>query len=998
MMDERLVEDLKRVRSSYDRIIQPLLSSYRSSIIGTLNQIVNELIRNPEVVRVQGIEVVTRTSILEEQRKKTLDLYRKVNLESFFVELDEAVGLVQHDLPADSAYIQQRCCFDAMPGDSPYIRSGKFLKRTERARRKRIRSFFNAFRKLIKKSIIEPEPFVHQVKWIRVTRALTCVLLQEYRSSLNKDLEFYSRYVHLLNRYNDALATDQGQSEIIESVVSELRDFGKELNEYHAKIDQITTDLLEKSWGEIEHVIPYSGTFQQSKKHFSVKELTRIDQKSRNDLRTVIESRATDLTARCDQLSVDIGVLRFNLLVISELHTYVEHLKKVLGVDLVEITKAVSQYLRATADKNLAKTDVDAAKSTHATMVKRLKEEIEPFLQKRLIDAFESSLHELDLSSELEATISSILIADENLPSEVLIFEKSSNDFEKPNTRVSKMNFRSELITYIKNDMLRNIRNMLPLTIRPIQTIESSLSDIMQLVQVNMNVALDMIEVGEESPLHVFELIHDALDRAAKRSDELGSQCLSLTATIETKVEQAVDTYLATTTRIVLDDQYNYLRTKNKEAFVKSKAQDWKTRFIAKWSTIIDSAWVRIRIATRTFQALLIRAKNILGFRIASESGGPVNPEASVFLAETEKKLSELPLIYRKLFSSEALSEPRFFKGRSTVLSLMKSSYESWQSGHFSNFLLIGEKGSGKTSCLQVLPEKIGISHEVVRGSVDVTTWSEKELVNRLCSILDLKPVDDRDAFVQEINSLKDRKVVIFEGFQNMYLRYINGFEALEAFLMILSRTGQKLFWIVTSSRYGWDYLNRTWNTEGFFTHYRSIDNLMADSIEEMILARHKVSGFDVRFIPSESLMSSRSFKKLVNEPDRQALAKTIYFKGLAEIANGNISIAMQYWLRSIVNTTVDSIEIMPFNQVNVRLGDGFLHEDLFTMAALLQHDDLTVDQLALVLNISEVQSRLILSKLTSRAILVQKDHRFYLNQLLYRHVVNMLKDKNIIH
>jgi hypothetical protein len=146
-------------------------------------------------------------------------------------------------------------------------------------------------------------------------------------------------------------------------------------------------------------------------------------------------------------------------------------------------------------------------------------------------------------------------------------------------------------------------------------------------------------------------------------------------------------------------------------------------------------------------------------------------------------------------------------------------------------------------------------------------------------------------------------------------------------------------------------------------------------------------------------MKSSRAFKKLEAEPaEQQNLVRTEFFKGLGKVAQGNISIAMLYWLRSIRNIGLDSIEIAPFSEINVTLGDAFTNDDLFALASLVQHDDLNVHELALTLNIGDHESLLTLSKLSSRAILLHKNQRYYLNPLLYRHIVNLLKLKNIVH
>ena len=69
-----------------------------------------------------------------------------------------------------------------------------------------------------------------------------------------------------------------------------------------------------------------------------------------------------------------------------------------------------------------------------------------------------------------------------------------------------------------------------------------------------------------------------------------------------------------------------------------------------------------------------------------------------------------------------------------------------------------------------------------------------------------------------------------------------------------------------------------------------------------------------------------------------------------------------------------------------------------FALGAIVMHDDLTVEQMALVLNLDVKTCTMILSKLYARSVLRFENERYYLNKLLYRPVVDLLKTKNILH
>jgi hypothetical protein len=61
---------------------------------------------------------------------------------------------------------------------------------------------------------------------------------------------------------------------------------------------------------------------------------------------------------------------------------------------------------------------------------------------------------------------------------------------------------------------------------------------------------------------------------------------------------------------------------------------------------------------------------------------------------------------------------------------------------------------------------------------------------------------------------------------------------------------------------------------------------------------RHKATGYNLKFEPGQILKNSRSFRKLMDdEVKTQEYLKEYYFTRLSNIAEGNLSIAIIFWL-----------------------------------------------------------------------------------------------------
>ena len=246
----------------------------------------------------------------------------------------------------------------------------------------------------------------------------------------------------------------------------------------------------------------------------------------------------------------------------------------------------------------------------------------------------------------------------------------------------------------------------------------------------------------------------------------------------------------------------------------------------------------------------------------------------------------------------------------------------------------------------------------------------------------------------------KDEKIVVqLEGIQNLYLRNINGFEALEALWLIMSETKSNVFWVATCSRYAWDFLNKVQGVETHFTHVLYTDNLNSDDIESIIMKRHEESGYKLKFEANESIRKSRAYKKrLANPDDIQEYLKNLYFEKLSNLADGNTSVAIILWLRSIKEVKNKTLVILPFQPVDIEGLEILDSETLFTLSAIVLHDTLKVAELCRVLSLSLTSSRVLLTRLKSRGILKEKEGTYLLNQLVYRQAIKLLKKRNIIH
>jgi hypothetical protein len=493
-------------------------------------------------------------------------------------------------------------------------------------------------------------------------------------------------------------------------------------------------------------------------------------------------------------------------------------------------------------------------------------------------------------------------------------------------------------------------------------------------------------------------LYHDGLARAAQRLQELTEDYRTRLEAVLDRAEAAMSTEFDLLELCFSSQNFTPLAAEEQRLHRKDQAVGIWNRAVSLWSKGLDEASVRWRHLRSVVLERTLTPRRWLGFASEPEEAPVARSRASDYLNETERRLSSLPLIYRSLFHFDPVSDPRYLKGRDGVLRRLEETHRRWESGVFASVAIVGEAGSGKTSLLDRFLSTSLADATILRIVIPRTMRWETELLDLLKTSFDAPDADDFDALSTRIRSGGPRRVVL-EGMQNLFLRHMNGFEAIDRFLLLITETASTVFWMVTCTRYAWNYLDDVIHCSATFTDVVETDAMSANDIREAILSRHRVSGYRAVFIPSDGVKRSRAYRKRLNDEEaRQEYLEARYFDDLATWSRGNIKIAMLFWLRTIRGITSDTFTIEPLSADLIEIGDAFGLDDLFAIAAILQHQDLSVDELALTQNRSASDCRMTLTRLHARRILTVSDGRYSLNAVLLRPLTRRLQSKNILH
>ena len=362
-----------------------------------------------------------------------------------------------------------------------------------------------------------------------------------------------------------------------------------------------------------------------------------------------------------------------------------------------------------------------------------------------------------------------------------------------------------------------------------------------------------------------------------------------------------------------------------------------------------------------------------------------------------------LPADYLAHFYFSPLADEHLFVGFEDELATIDQAIRRWENGLSSTFLIHGQRGSGKTSLLNLARKRLfKQDHQVVHATIGQKITSAGELVAYLSPLLGLPNADDSDALASALLA-GPRRAVLLEGCHDLFLRRIGGLEAFQHLLWLVARTNHHVLWGFCMGEYADGYLEKCFPLNKLFHFELNIPILQPGTLRRLIMARHNQSGYRLQYTSEKRLekILRRRVKRWTHleEPAVQEALEQIFFERLADVCGENIIVAFYYWLRSLHPTGEDSFEVAPMQELDLDLVRGFSMDQAYLLNALLQHDNLTAQELASILDSGLIQTRLEVEILVNQNILDLGEKRsFRVNPVALKPVAEMLESRNLIY
>ncbi|AOW17476.1 hypothetical protein LPB03_08355 [Polaribacter vadi] len=373
-----------------------------------------------------------------------------------------------------------------------------------------------------------------------------------------------------------------------------------------------------------------------------------------------------------------------------------------------------------------------------------------------------------------------------------------------------------------------------------------------------------------------------------------------------------------------------------------------------------------------------------------------VTSDLSEFLKQAEKALDELPYVYQRLFRSETLQNEALFIGRTNALNTLDNAYNAFQKSQYAATVIIGERGSGKTSLIHNFINK--------NKKLSKTTFlSTKENISELYELMAFlntsfeKELATIDEWITYFNTGKKRTIVL-EDIQYFYFRKVGGFNVLHELSNLISSTKNSVFWIVTSAKYAFQYLDKSIQISELFAFNIQMLEMDKETMKEALIKRHKISGYNLHFEqPPVAYLSSKFLKS--PEEVQQEILKEEFFSDINKIAQSNFRIAFMYWIRSTVKVSGSTIYMRSLKTIDTSFLNKLAPVKLLFLNSILLQERLSLQDIVELSNLNEQQTKNIVHALFENGLLTMDNEKFYMiNIFLYRQITTLLKSKNVIH
>ncbi|MDZ7715797.1 MAG: hypothetical protein U5J95_06245 [Balneolaceae bacterium] len=671
------------------------------------------------------------------------------------------------------------------------------------------------------------------------------------------------------NHDEDVIYNDESLAENLESEISQLKESKEGIKK---EVDELQKEIVDK----LVNIAQKTGTIEHRSSFYSEQLVDKKAEKVEKELVKQGERWQSVLELMSDRTSTIAEFLQFKRILKEKGEEHNNRLDEHFNVLFNEVLEKVRDELNKRYD------ELPQSKSAQFQAFDSYAEDSKNKLNHILEQALEkldTAIKERYLAKESEQFTEQIFLKANTLKEKAQFLHEVDLEDSPPDISNREIEWRLLVVRALKEQLLHELESLAQNYEEFLQTQRSNIEEVRKIIQVNFESAIDLYQAEESDNGNPEEVIGQGIERTLAKIDQIDETVQQKQEAIKQAVIEKSDDLVERMLRLIQDGDSSELQLIDAKYRVKETAQGWRTKFEARWARLQDRFMLLSRFVWKKIKQYWSEGREFLGFPEAGEQEVK-KMDIATYLTETDAKIKELPYIYRKLFNFDIAGDRKFYITVQDSFNLMKKSYESWTDGFPATFAVIGERGSGKSTYLSLVFDEFFGETDIKELALEKTYWTSDQLLQLMQDELGLEHTASKEEVVEELNTSYQGKVIVVECLQNLYLRNIHGYEAIQDLMYIISETKKNIFWIVSCSRYAWNFLDVTYSLGDYFSHIMQSDRLDRSQIESVIMNRHRSSGYELMFEPNESQLKSRTYRKLLDreeEAPRNILKERVF-------------------------------------------------------------------------------------------------------------------------
>jgi len=311
-----------------------------------------------------------------------------------------------------------------------------------------------------------------------------------------------------------------------------------------------------------------------------------------------------------------------------------------------------------------------------------------------------------------------------------------------------------------------------------------------------------------------------------------------------------------------------------------------------------------------------------------------------------------LPAIYRRLFGEIPLGMSDLYRPRTSLEAPCRKVFETWLSGqtrpgeHRSSLLVVGDRGAGKRTLVNRVRAELHGGLPVRWLSLGPHLASEHRLCAAIADAAGAPRAEDFRSLTGALRQTGARQAIVLENGEQMFLRTPEGLARVQAFLDLLRATDDRILWIVLMVSPTATLLETCLRLSLYFSQVVRLPPASGALLEDMLRARHRVSGLGLRFKARRPPVVERLRRPFARADVLQDPGDE-WFADLTRIAAGNLQQALTYWqLAARVDQAGTEITVRPLPRSRGRALTQLSLPQRLVLATLAQHGALTEAQI----------------------------------------------------